>query len=225
MPRRPLPAPILSDEQEKLDREHAARRRDESRPFAPDALPDLGDRRDLARAQRRGLLGVLPQRSLWPELADHNERVHDLQQQHADAVARLQGLKDQRELAPDRDAEAMAQWIADGQKGSRPTSTVDTVDEAIKEAERHEAGAQLAYDRALEARADFVERNRDRLVKVAEQEKLREHERFLKLVDELEQSRANMLTLREAETWARFFPDEEASQRPYNEGCGPRGAG
>jgi len=44
---------------EKLDRENAARRRDESRPL-PDAPADADAhaRRDLARNQRRGLLGI-----------------------------------------------------------------------------------------------------------------------------------------------------------------------
>jgi hypothetical protein len=94
---------------------------------------------------------------------------------------------------------------------------VEVLDEAITDTERDEASARLVYDRALEARAGFVERNRDRLVKVAEQEKLREHRRYMQLVDELEESRANLLELRQSETWARLFPGEEASLIPHNE--------
>jgi len=124
MPRRPLPPPILSDEQAKLDQQAQNSRKEQSRPFPPEALPDT-PRGDLARAERRGHLGIVPRRSLWPELAGHDQRGHELQQLHSDAVARLQQLTDQRQFAPERDAEAIAKWIADGKTGARPASMVD----------------------------------------------------------------------------------------------------
>jgi len=62
-----------------------------------------------------------------------------------------------------------------------------------------------------------VEQNRDRLAKVAEQQKEAEHKRYLALVDELERSRAHLLELRQAELWARLFPAAEAALTPHNE--------
>ena len=62
--------------------------RDGSVPFQ--GLDVNGMPENLALAERRAILGLLPRKSLWPELVEHDQRVTELQARQIDTEARLQ---------------------------------------------------------------------------------------------------------------------------------------
>jgi hypothetical protein len=139
-----------------------------SRPDAGVQVPEAPD--ELAQHERRAVLGVLPRRSLWPELEEFNQRVAELQGRQLSVEQRMRALHDQRVNAPSVDAQAAADWEVSDRKGPRPEPSVERIDTAIADAARERDGLLAAVDRALEDRGRFVERHRTRLANVAAQQ-------------------------------------------------------
>ena len=186
--------------------------REGSIPF--DGLDVAGMPANLAQAERRAILGLLPRKSMWPELKEHDQRVTELQARQTDTEARLHDLRERRLNAPDADAQAAAAWEMDGRKGSRPESTVERLDAKIADAERERDGVAAAVDHALEQRGRFMEKNGDRLAGVAGQQGDVVLKELLDLFDQIVQKRGELDELRAAETWARLFPHEQATREP-----------
>lgn len=207
----------LSDaELERAYNEHQA---DVNRPVRPGAVPfdgvDVsGMPVDLAQAERRAILGVLPRKSLWPELDEFNRRSAELQGRQRDVESRLQRLHEQRINAPSVDAQAAADWEFAGRKGPRPEPSVGRLDAEAADAERERDGLQGAVDRALEDRGRFVEKNRDRLASVAAQQGDALLARLGDLFDEVVETRDKLAELAAAERWARLYPHELADRDP-----------
>jgi hypothetical protein len=183
-------------------------------PFAGMDRDGMPPRVELASTERRGLLGIAPRRSMWPELDALDARVSDLQRRQGEAFEQLRALTEQRTAAPALDADALAAWELGGRKGRRPDSLAETLGQEISAAERERDGLQRAVDLALEEKASFVERHRARLASVAGQQAERAHARMRELVDELEVTRATLIDLRSAEVWASLYPDAHAGQVP-----------
>lgn len=101
-----------------------------------------------------------------------------------------------------------------GRKGPRPEPSVESLDKKIAEAGRERDGLLAAIDRALEDRGEFVEKNRARLAAVAAQQEDAVLERLMGLLDGVEQERARLAELRQAEVWASLFPHELAAREP-----------
>jgi hypothetical protein len=146
----------------------AARRAEASRPDAGVQVP--GAPQELAQQERRAVLGVLPRRSMWPELEEFNAQVAKLQGRQVSVEQRMQALHDQRVNAPSVDAQAAATWEVSGRQGPRPEPSVERIDAEIADAARERDGLLAAVDRALEDRGRFVERHRTRLANVAAQQ-------------------------------------------------------
>src|SRR5829696_3850281 len=80
--------------------------RDGAVPF--DGLDHEGMPTNLAQAERRAILGMLPRRSMWPEMDQHDQRLAALRTRQSDVENRLRGLLEQRVDAPAADAQAAA---------------------------------------------------------------------------------------------------------------------
>lgn len=169
---------------------------------------------ELVQHERRAVLGVLPRKSLWPELDEFNRRLAEYQGRQLEVEQRLRGLHEQRVNAPNVDAQAAADWECAGRKGPRPEPSVESLDKKIAEAGRERDGLLAAIDRALEDRGEFVEKNRARLAAVAAQQEDAVLERLMGLLDGVEQERARLAELRQAEVWASLFPHELAAREP-----------
>ena len=191
-----------------------APRRPGSVPFDGDDRTGMPAGEELGQAERRAILGVLPRRSLWPDMEEHNAKIAELQGRHTDVAQRLRGLHEQRGNAPSADAQAAADWEFAGREGPRPEPSLERIDAEIADAERERDGLLAAIDRALEERGKFVERHRDRLANVAAQQGDAMVSRIVELLDEAEQTRATLAEVRAAELWARLFPHELANREP-----------
>lgn len=66
---------------------------------------------ELVQHERRAVLGVLPRKSLWPELDEFNRRLAEYQGRQLEVEQRLRGLHEQRVNAPNVDAQAAADWV------------------------------------------------------------------------------------------------------------------
>lgn len=169
---------------------------------------------DLGRAERGAILGVVPRRSLWPELAQFDERVGKLQIRQGETQTRVQELRTERANAPQADAAALASWELAGRNGARPEPRAERLDREIADLERERDGLQLAAEQVMERKATFVVTNRKRLVRVADRACAEAHAKVLRLVDELQAAREALAELRQTAVWASLYPHETAAAAP-----------
>jgi hypothetical protein len=144
-------------------REEAARERLHVRGLIgthvdPDrARVELTEEERVRRASR-------PKTRRWRELAKLDEEIDRLTQKQADAGRQLQEAEQRLSDAPNVDAQTLAAWLADGEKGERPAAT-------LYERQRDRDAARLLVearsvelDSALEKRLRFIEKNRRRML-------------------------------------------------------------
>jgi hypothetical protein len=192
-------------------------RRAAGEPFAGDdhtGMPpaDASVPANLATIEHNALWRLSPQRNRWPEIAEFDDRVAELEQRRAALSAELADLHQRQQAAPMADAERLAAWQLDGQKGPRPEPQLPAIDDAIRQRQADSDGLTLAIGKRLEEKAAFVARHRSRLVKQADEATQAAHERVLALIDELAQARTELAELRQVAVWAATFPDEEATR-------------
>jgi len=186
--------------------------RDGAIPFDGSDRTGMPPRADLGRTERRAMLGIgVPRRSAWPALDALDERIGELARRHGEACEAVRDLAQQRAEAPAADADALAAWELGGRKGARPAPTADTLDREVADAALARDALERAGDVVLEERASFVDKHRDRLAAVADQQTEAARERMLAIIDELEVSRAMLIECRTEATWARCYPDASAS--------------
>jgi hypothetical protein len=191
-----------------------ARRRDRSEPFSGLDITGMPRREELGNHERRSFLSILPRRSLWPDVAELDARITELQRRHPEAQERARDLSAQRADAPQRDAQALSEWELSGRRGPKPEPATERLDAELTAAERDRDALAIACDRLLEEKAAFVEKHRDRLVRVAGQQVDAAHARARELIDELAQVRDSLAGLRSAQLWAALFPADVTSQQP-----------
>jgi hypothetical protein len=122
---------------------------------------------DLATAETNAFRRASPFRKRWPEIAEFNARVADLEQRSAACSAELADLYDRRAAAPGMDADRLAKWQLDGQKGARPAPQAEAIDAEIVQRQADLGGIASAIGEVLSEKASFVEKHRARLVKEA----------------------------------------------------------
>lgn len=190
------------------------RLRPRARPEPFEGVDVTGMPADLATAETNALRRRSPRRNRWPELAEIDARVADLERRQSEAAERVRDLRERLTASPRADADALATWELEGRKGSRPGATRQELEAELAEAEPLVAGLDAAVGRVLAEKAAFVTRHRARLVKDAEKATDAAHERMVELVGELEQARENLTDLRQAILWAQLYPGELAGREP-----------
>ena len=123
---------------------------------------------DVAASQSSVLKRFSPRRSRWPELHAFDERLAEIDARQARANDELAELRERLAQAKREDSQALADWIAAGEKGARPEPTVPKLERRIAEREADRDAANAASDRVLKEKAAFVERHRKRLVQEAD---------------------------------------------------------
>jgi hypothetical protein len=66
-----------------------------------------------------------------PDVAELDQRVAELDARREEVSAQLASLHHELANAPQTDADALARWIADGERGQRPESIQPTLEQEI----------------------------------------------------------------------------------------------
>jgi hypothetical protein len=169
---------------------------------------------DLLAAETNAFRRLSPRRNRWPELVKFDERVAELELRGREAGGRLSELRERIARAPQQDADRFAAWEVNGRKAPRPEPQAEALERAAGEAEAEVAGLETAVGLVLAEKATYVEKHRSRLVKSADAETAKAHERMLAAISELEQARDELIELRAAAVWARLYPGDLAGRTP-----------
>lgn len=124
-------------------------------------------------------------------------------------------LRGRRELADTQHADRLAEWMASGEEGERPVSEATALDAEVAERQAEYDAMDSLRDRVLEEKIAFVQRHRKRLVKDVERALEETKQRYLELVDGLEQARDELIGLNETRVWAALFGDRSDLLRTF----------
>jgi hypothetical protein len=170
--------------------------------------------RELSSDEGSWLGRLSPRRNVWPELVELDAKIAKLDGEQATALADVQALEQELREAEERDRVALSQWHADGGSGERPQPSSPAVAERL---ERRRADLNELPDAAASAVAEkiaFVRRHRGRLVRHADERVQKLAERYVGLVDALEDCREELLATRATSLWAQLYPSQAAVHEP-----------
>jgi len=165
---------------------------------------------DLSSAETSALRSLSPRRNRWPEVARFDERVAELQQRQTKITEELTELRERLRLAPAADRDALADWLATGEKGARPEASTLKIEEEIATLEADFDGFTRATEAVLAEKATHVERHRVKLVREADRSTEAAHRRVVDLIDQLAAAREQLADHRESAIWASVYPDAAA---------------
>jgi hypothetical protein len=149
----------LEVERENAAQVERAQRGREARPMDP-------ARTDPA-AESMVLRGSRPRRRRWKDLDRFDDQLDKLTQRHGEALARIAGAEAALAAAPADDARRYAEWLAGGEKGEKPGSSLQDRTVERDGCVAFAAGLRLEIDRLLERRVEHVERNREKMLEDA----------------------------------------------------------
>jgi hypothetical protein len=178
-------------------------------------MPEMNGVGGLAELETQSLRRWSPRRNHWAEVRAFDDRVAQYERRREEISARLDPLQREFALADQVDADMVAEWIADGEKGSRPESVKPALEDEIAELRREDAGLVRAASVELARKAEYVEAHRKRLVALAHQRVEQAHADLVARLDGLPVAREELVLAREAELWAMAFGESEGgSQMP-----------
>jgi hypothetical protein len=117
--------------------------------------------------------------------------------------AELQQLHDRELAAPAADAERLAAWQLDGERGDRPGPTLPAIKREIAERQADHEALTVAIGRVLDEKASYVDQHRRKLTRDADKDVEQAHRRYLELIEELVASREELSGLHRQAIWAR----------------------
>jgi hypothetical protein len=151
-----------------------------------------------------------------PGLRRIDECIADTDGEQARVADQLAEAQERRRTAEQRHEEAVGAWLASGQQGLRPVSEAAELDERIAQLQVEHAGYDHVRDKLLEERIRYVSRRRKTLVADASKATDERLARYRELVAELEQTREELIALRQTALWAALYPSETLSgQEPF----------
>lgn len=150
-----------------------------------------------------------PVRNRWPEVAEFDRRVEELEQRQSSLNDELQALSEQHRASVIADKQTLAEWVA-SENGKRPTAPA--VEQRIEELKANRDALSHAVLRVLDEKAAFVEKHRRRLQKDAAKATEQAMERYQHLLGDVEQARSEALEARRSELWAQLYPSELVTQ-------------
>jgi hypothetical protein len=159
----------------------------------------LASRFDLVRAEPR---------------LDVSDARRKLEHRQSQVAAELQHLHDRELAAPAADAERLAAWQLDGERGDRPGPTLPAIRREVAERQADYEALTVAIGRVLDDKAIYVDQHRGKLTKDADKHVEQAHRRYLELVEELVAAREELSGLRRQAIWARLYPRQEATVEP-----------
>ena len=110
-------------------------------------------------------------------------------------------------------AEALARFHADG-KGARPTSAVPALEQRIQELAEDYAALEALLNEVLAEKIEWVETNRNALIRDAERESKEKRAAYTDAADRLMEAREELIVARRDELYFRLFPDASLASEP-----------
>jgi hypothetical protein len=187
-------------------------------PVAPgldrEGMPEMNGVGGLAELEEQTRRRFSPRKNRWAEVRAFDDRVAEYERRRAEISARLDPLQHQLALADQTDADALADWIANDERGEKPESVKPRLEKEISELHREDAGLVRAASVELERKAEYIETHRRRLTTLAHERVKRAHADLVERLDGLPSAREELVLAREAELWASTFGSEGANQMP-----------
>jgi len=157
--------------------------------------------------EERALRDSRPRTRRWRSLEKLDHAVDRAKQRQADAGARLQEAEAVLARAPEDDARALADWLAGGERGSRPPAALYERERDRDAAKLLVVAAMLEVDRALERRLQHIERHRPQMIKDARRDIEDARNQLQTHTEALPTLRQALLDARETLLWAAAYPD------------------
>jgi hypothetical protein len=163
--------------------------------------------------EQSALRRLSPIRNRWPDLAKFDERTRRITERRAERTQRIGELQEQIRAAETSDKEALATWTFETSK-PRPQPTVPALEAELDETRREVDASIVAENRVLAEKADFIAKNRKRLVSEANAATDAAHKRYVEAVAALEAARSELVENRQAAIWASLTPQPESAYTP-----------
>jgi hypothetical protein len=183
---------------------------------------DRGLPADLVSVEQNGWRRFTPGRNRWPAVAEFDQRVAELEMRQAEIHRRIGELGEKLLNAPSRDAQALAAWQLNGEKGPRPEPTAPGIKEELERRQLEWESFNAAVASVLAEKVEHVEKHRKRLVREVDDHVERARTRYLELVDQLAEARQDLYGLRRAAVWARLYPAEQSTREVADTFAGQR---
>jgi hypothetical protein len=177
-------------------------------------MPEMNAVGGLAELEKQTARRWSPRKNRWAEVRQFDDKVAEYERRRAEISDRLDPLQHQLALADQTDADAVAEWIANGGKGFRPESVKPQLEQEVADLRREDAGLVRAASVELERKEEFVAAHRARLTTLAHQRVKRAHADLVERLDGLPSSREELVAAREEQLWAMTFGSEDANQMP-----------
>ena len=170
--------------------------------------------RELAWHEQSGLLNIGPKRNRWSELQAFDEQLVEIERRREELRHEIGALMVDRNNEPTRVAAALDGWLIGGQQGERPTSQAAALDQRIADLEAELGASAIAHDRLLRERAAHVDKNRRKMLADMRDEIEATASEYRAFVDQLEQTRRDLLELRQTEIWVAIYPSHTLANEP-----------
>jgi hypothetical protein len=161
--------------------------------------------------EQRALRSTRPRNRRWRALDKHDAEIERLQLKLHEAMARAGDAEQALQRAPEDDARALTEWMAAGERGARPASTVYERERERDAARLLVAALERELDHALERRVAHVDKHRGAMVKDARADINKARDELLAAARQLPALRETLLAARETCEWIASFPDRPAS--------------
>lgn len=175
----------------------------------PSSMPDI-----FARAQRLAAARVSPRRR-QEELDRFDAQIARLEAQRSSLHEQLARLFNERDTAPAQHEQELAAWYAGGRDGLRPELPGPRIEREIAERQADIAACGLMLEETANAKAEFVERHRKRLVRDFEKARDDALTRTRVAITEFANARQELRDTASSVVWAKLYPHETlASEVP-----------
>jgi hypothetical protein len=175
---------------------------------------EYGLPRNLVAVEQNAWKRLSPFGNRWPEVVEFDMKVAELEMRQAEVSAELQQLRDRELVAPAADAERLAAWQLDGERGDRPEPGLPAIKQEITERQADYEALTVAIGRVLDDKASYIDRHRGKLVREADKQVEQAHAQYLELIAKLVSVREELSGLRRAAVIARLHPRQEAMIEP-----------
>ena len=167
--------------------------------------------RDQARVElteeERARRASRPRTRRWKQLDKLDQELDRLTQRQAHAGRKLQEAEQRLAEAPNVDAQTLAAWLADGEKGERPAATLYERQRDRDAAQIYLDACGVELDEKLETRLEFITKHRKRMLEDIRRDADKSVRNLRDAVNQLPGLRQELLDHREAILWLGSYPD------------------
>lgn len=168
--------------------------------------------RTLAQAEQGALRRFSPRRS-WPELAEHDQKIAEADQDREAVHQRIQELRAQLSHATVEDEQGLVAWLREG-RGARPEPSAPALEQELARAHA-DLDARSAIVAQLEAdKETFVVRHRRRLFADAQKATEAARALYVETIDSLASLREEVRNARQAAIYAQLYPSALTGSEP-----------